>query len=225
MGGSIPAWAGEPSRQPGRGPQGALRSIPAWAGEPRCGRCIRLETAVYPRVGGGTGLFRCQCWLVGGLSPRGRGNPAPMGSMGRLSGSIPAWAGEPGSYGVNGQIIRVYPRVGGGTYCEAPAIEDDGGLSPRGRGNHTVHSIDRPFDGSIPAWAGEPTRRQERFMAGAVYPRVGGGTCAFRCANVPGWGLSPRGRGNLPEMNRKLVELGSIPAWAGEPRGSPPRLD
>ena len=31
-------------------------------------------------------------------------------------------------------------------------------------------------------------------------------------------GLSPRMRGNLPITNRGIVRLGSIPAYAGEPR-------
>ena len=54
------------------------------------------------------------------------------------------------------------------------------GLSPRGRGNRHRWNTgnDTMEQGSIPAWAGEPTAERLlpiRLRAG-VYPRVGGGT-------------------------------------------------
>ena len=101
-----------------------------------------------------------------GLSPRGRGNP------GRISKT-------------NGLTARVYPRVGGGTPADdrSGSMVLIAGLSPRGRGNHVLkppvlsssmrrvyprvgggthcyvgaHKLGR-FPGSIPAWAGEPSK-------------------------------------------------------------------
>ena len=49
-------------------------SIPAWAGEPLTGWRSPSTPRVYPRVGGGTFDFHYVGFIVGGLSPRGRGN-------------------------------------------------------------------------------------------------------------------------------------------------------
>ena len=50
------------------------------------------------------------------------------------------------------------------------------GLSPRVRGNPIANMVEGNFDGSIPACAGEPSRRLEPSRQGWVYPRVCGGT-------------------------------------------------
>ena len=93
MGGSIPAWAGEPPRQSFR----------------PCGR------EVYPRVGGGTAPTPTITSFLPGLSPRGRGNRTHSSVIPTYGRSIPAWAGEPDGRGSPGRGRRVYPRVGGGT--------------------------------------------------------------------------------------------------------------
>ena len=51
--------------------------------------------------------------------------------------------------------------------------------------------------GSIPAWAGEPTKGKDQQGQSKVYPRVGGGTLVVK--------------GVVQESSW------SIPAWAGEP--------
>ena len=70
-------------------------SIPACAGEPIY--IIRPVTLfqVYPRVCGGTTTAGLIYAAHRGLSPRVRGNPAPSRLHQRVSGSIPACAGEP----------------------------------------------------------------------------------------------------------------------------------
>ena len=50
-----------------------------------------------------------------------------------------------------------------------------------------------------------------------VYPRVGGGTLQGLFTRWLGSGLSPRGRGNLPDIRHLSLYPRSIPAWAGEP--------
>ena len=52
-----------------------VRSIPACAGEPATKAVAALRNEVYPRVCGGTGLGKLVPLLLGGLSPRVRGNP------------------------------------------------------------------------------------------------------------------------------------------------------
>ena len=139
-----------------------------------------------------------------GLSPRGRGEPS-------ASSATP----YPGS---------VYPRVGGGTYLRYWLLHMEPGLSPRGRGNLGHCAVLQVHQGSIPAWAGEPSRCCRSSTPGWVYPRVGGGTGLRPFAKVVHQGLSPRGRGNRLFPQVAGIDPGSIPAWAGEPWLSPPRL-
>ena len=70
---------------------------------------------------------------------------------------------------------------------------------------------------SIPACAGEPRGCERRRRGRGVYPRVCGGTTAFPAAAGAGQGLSPRVRGNHLDGVHDRLELGSIPACAGEP--------
>ena len=118
-------------------------------------------------------------------------------------------------------MSEVYPRVCGGTSPGNPYAARIGGLSPRVRGNRQRIPDTRKRPGSIPACAGEPTRRVLRAADGPVYPRVCGGTSPAGMRGWPEYGLSPRVRGNLRRGSAQPRHRGSIPACAGEPR--PPR--
>ena len=72
--------------------------------------------------------------------------------------------------------------------------------------------------GSIPAHAGEPPASRPSGTAPWVYPRACGGTTLARLRWCLSRGLSPRMRGNRLYGVAELVEVGSIPAHAGEPR-------
>ena len=91
------------------------RSIPACAGEPYPARLGLPLGKVYPRVCGGT----LNVVLLGnskqGLSPRVRGNLQDIPPSAICRRSIPACAGEPSSTSPAGYVLRVYPRVCGGT--------------------------------------------------------------------------------------------------------------
>ena len=132
-------------------------------------------------------------------------------------GSIPAWAGEPPHPAGNHEEALVYPRVGGGTPCGSRGAWICRGLSPRGRGNRLIHIGRGHRVGSIPAWAGEPAGMPGLPLLRRVYPRVGGGTRSPCRPRRRRRGLSPRGRGNLVWGVAEGGQLGSIPAWAGEP--------
>ena len=175
----------------------AIGSIPACAGEPECKPSPLQQSWVYPRVCGGT---------IPGLDLDGAGG--------------------------------VYPRVCGGTSRPPSPIRVLTGLSPRVRGNPKTNNRTRYAYGSIPACAGEPERQalglqgsipacagepcRERIatLIVAVYPRVCGGTRLILSVLRPIWGLSPRVRGNLSQNLTAADDTGSIPACAGEPRGS-----
>ena len=90
------------------------------------------------------------------------------------------------------------------------------GLSPRGRGKPGLVMPVKAIQGSIPAWAGETYSSKVAITAPPVYPRVGGGNtyCGFSLTRYNG--LSPRGRGKRRVFFPQLVDVGSIPAWAGE---------
>ena len=112
---------------------------------------------VYPRVGGGTISQINLPQAEQGLSPRGRGNRLVAVGLVTESWSIPAWAGEPALSGASLHHDRVYPRVGGGTLVRSHPGHGGIGLSPRGRGNPVHVLTSSEGNGSIPAWAGEPT--------------------------------------------------------------------
>ena len=194
-------------------------SIPAWAGEPKSRRSPRDLRRVYPRVGGGTTRRTSAKIATRGLSPRGRGNLQDPECRASIDGSIPAWAGEPGTKGPAMPRARVYPRVGGGTSSPAGPPIAKPGLSPRGRGNRYYRRRPGRMPGSIPAWAGEPHVERMNLSPTQVHPRVGGGTAYCNAEWIGAGGLSPRGRGNPGQRHAEdgRPRLGSIPAWAGEP--------
>ena len=192
-------------------------SIPACAGEPAA-TCARWWMArVYPRVCGGTLVEALRFDSFEGLSPRVRGNLVEVRVDFGHIGSIPACAGEPDRTRSAHPLARVYPRVCGGTPRSIRPRIQFTGLSPRVRGNRLVGAELLPAAGSIPACAGEPSRRAPARPGRRVYPRVCGGTSRSPCSSRRRSGLSPRVRGNRGFRGRAQIEPGSIPACAGEP--------
>ena len=154
---------------------------------------------------------------IRGLSPRLRGNHNARFSNAPVYGSIPAPAGEPFGCRLCRLKWPVYPRACGGTGGDHLALVEDGGLSPRLRGNH--ETADEALDrfGSIPAPAGEPAPPSTSISILTVYPRACGGTHQHRCFGILLAGLSPRLRGNHHPLQEARACNRSIPAPAGEP--------
>ena len=214
-----------------------LRSIPAWAGETVGYSCPAVGVSVYPRVGGGnTPSIRLRVYRSG-LSPRGRGKLADLPALHAKYRSIPAWAGETPALRILSIAFMVYPRVGGGnagaSWCPVqscwvyPRVGGGNsklvnaarrcyGLSPRGRGKLIHTPASRTSQRSIPAWAGETELMRAMYTTRGVYPRVGGGNASVCYENVAQSGLSPRGRGKRAGISDGRLQVGSIPAWAGE---------
>ena len=196
------------------------RSIPACAGEPVCIHRTRRADWVYPRVCGGTRLIVSGVNTVRGLSPRVRGNLSNGISRAETVRSIPACAGEPAWRSRTRNVIRVYPRVCGGTGFNGEGVITLDGLSPRVRGNRGAADARRQHDGSIPACAGEPRGHHARRPTRRVYPRVCGGTDGKTIQYYLDKGLSPRVRGNPTTDCAAPLWTRSIPACAGEPSGT-----
>ena len=150
--------------------------------------------------------------------PACAGEPHPVRHRAEAGRSIPACAGEPSFADAKQDDGRVYPRVCGGTPGRVPARGRLHGLSPRVRGNHAAGRGYGGGGGSIPACAGEPVLTPLIAFATRVYPRVCGGTAGMWRRKCGAKGLSPRVRGNQPDLFGQLQYLGSIPACAGEPR-------
>ena len=187
------------------------RSIPACAGEPSGGANSNPGGEVYPRVCGGTQAGLRRPSPPEGLSPRVRGNPPHPVPARPVPRSIPACAGEPMESAVGLSVLRVYPRVCGGTLDFAQPGSPIDGLSPRVRGNLRTPTRSPGMWGSIPAcagephtaevtWetkgAGEPSTYERKHRRAGVYPRVCGGTQRRTAASAVCGGLSPRVRGN-----------------------------
>ena len=209
--------------RPPRRAQRRSGSIPASAGEPDRGQAGRINKRVYPRECGGTDHRLLGDRVRQGLSPRVRGNRCPPCVPPFRSGSIPASAGEPTVIRLSRRSSRVYPRECGGTPSCRSNVKWSWGLSPRVRGNPDYAEGDQALFGSIPASAGEPSRRTPMSSTTRVYPRECGGTLGEHLLGVVTAGLSPRVRGN-PEAKRiGRLAARSIPASAGEPGARPSR--
>ncbi len=193
--GLSPRVRGNLERRAGGG--GWLGSIPARAGEPWDAAGLGSGVWVYPRACGGTLITHPDFPLATGLSPRVRGNLQASCGRAREDGSIPARAGEPGRPGRRPAMTWVYPRACGGTLVRPTEAVSVAGLSPRVRGNPLDESVPPGRTWSIPARAGEPTRRARSMTAPRVYPRACGGTVVEFGKTLRLSGLSPRVRGNL----------------------------
>ena len=213
--GLSPRMRGNRNRRRPTDPSGG--SIPAHAGEPYLDIRRRHNNAVYPRACGGTAIATEYDRVVGGLSPRMRGNLGRASGQVQVDGSIPAHAGEPTRPSSRPCLRWVYPRACGGTRDNTCCLVQPKGLSPRMRGNRRAVVVEDLAHGSIPAHAGEPRDVAFRRDLQQVYPRACGGTRRKRSGSPKAPGLSPRMRGNQIFNLLNAAFHGSIPAHAGEP--------
>ena len=154
--------------------------------------------------------------MVQGVSPRVRGKLQAERLAQPPQRSIPACAGEAGASGRALAMMRVYPRVCGGSHMRHPRLHLYRGLSPRVRGKPADAAQESTSQRSIPACAGEAVGNRTSSANGRVYPRVCGGSFSFSGHRFPPQGLSPRVRGK-PGLGLQLDEAArSIPACAGE---------
>ena len=174
-------------------------------------------SAVYPRLRGGSVVVRQHFALDCGLSPPTRGipqYPRPRRSRRR---SIPAYAGDPSAAAGYRVDTGVYPRLRGGSRTDIPNASAITGLSPPTRGIRVKPCDHVVKPRSIPAYAGDPVRRQLVVHLEQVYPRLRGGSHRSCDASAALIGLSPPTRGILALDDFGNALAGSIPAYAGDP--------
>ena len=132
------------------------RSIPAYAGDPAHKRGICPLPEVYPRLRGGSRPRFVTVRSVEGLSPPTRGIRYHTPRTSQVSGSIPAYAGDPRQGHRFARSQKVYPRLRGGSRRASPPPPPARGLSPPTRGILGVVNAARLRSRSIPAYAGDP---------------------------------------------------------------------
>ena len=192
-------------------------TIPAWAGQPSSARWSPCRRRDHPRVGGATGCEHVAAAVPDGPSPRGRGNLAEKLELADVKGTIPAWAGQPRSGSRPPRPPSDHPRVGGATGSWRAMAAAERGPSPRGRGNPRGEHHGRRRLWTIPAWAGQPLDENPHMTVDEDHPRVGGATPRVPSRQISACGPSPRGRGNHEVIGNASQLVGTIPAWAGQP--------
>ena len=105
----------------------------------------------------------------------------------------------------------------GGTGASGQAQLGGQGLSPHVRGNLEPVGQVIALPGPIPACAGEPASAAGTTMTLWAYPRMCGGTAWAWRRRWASLGLSPHVRGNLDHHAFAELDIGPIPACAGEP--------
>ena len=151
-----------------------------------------------------------------GPSPRVRGKRPSVPPARRTSGSIPASAGETIRSIATRARCSVHPRECGGNTRPAPVAPYSPGPSPRVRGKHCSIVTVSTGGGSIPASAGETSRRSASDSVGGVHPRECGGNNVEHDQRSQVRGPSPRVRGKPVRGDTEELRSRSIPASAGE---------
>ncbi len=197
---------------------GCCGSISAWAEDPPRCTCRRCRSRVDLRVGGGSQVAALLRAAEYGRSPRGRRIHARGSRAEAPRRSISAWAEDPGHDRGAGPSRPVDLRVGGGSMEVCECRHCYYGRSPRGRRIPAIGVHDLIDRGSISAWAEDPVSRRATRASARVDLRVGGGSGSFFFAILSSMGRSPRGRRILELRADRRRHLGSISAWAEDPR-------
>ncbi len=223
-----PSWRGLSPRVRGK-PCPAIAApsnsgpIPASAGETDCGASGGLAGWAYPRECGGNLSMLALATAPLGLSPRVRGKPLDDPDEADGGGPIPASAGETEQILRTHLLPRAYPRECGGNAADSRGDIPVWGLSPRVRGKQQAAALVHPRRGPIPASAGETPWTAVSNALARAYPRECGGNREIHFWVGGLAGLSPRVRGKRKVAGKMSINLGPIPASAGETRaGSAP---
>ena len=214
--GPSPRVRGSPERNLQSGLWGG--TIPACAGEPMAWLRSRPALGDHPRVCGGAADANHWAGVRAGPSPRVRGSPFDGEQPVLPPGPIPACAGEPSRTGVSVQRSRDHPRVCGGANNVFFARSPISGPFPRVRGSPSRILLSGELSGTIPACAGEPPRLLSVKGDHRDHPRVCGGADLCGSLGMALDGPSPRVRGSRRMGSGWDLDLGTIPACAGEPR-------
>ncbi len=195
----------------------AAGPIPARAGQPKILSRQREPIWAYPRSRGATMAPGPGTVSRAGLSPLARGNPIIQAMTVTCRRPIPARAGQPPVEFIHRNGIGAYPRSRGATYRSTGSAPHLRGLSPLARGNRKDSRMYWKVTGPIPARAGQPVAASRCRTPRRAYPRSRGATHGEVSVCMARPGLSPLARGNRIDARVFGVDLGPIPARAGQP--------
>ena len=195
-------------------PQG---SIPAHAGQPTRPSTSATSGRVHPRSRGAASMAMLASSSTSGPSPLTRGSPHACHRNHRPQGSIPAHAGQPTWQCASFCRLWVHPRSRGAATSPAGLAHLQQGPSPLTRGSPTLQERQVHAAGSIPAHAGQPTKRRPTALWSRVHPRSRGAAPHHDGCTHWHMGPSPLTRGSPDEAPAVAAHFGSIPAHAGQP--------
>ena len=199
-----------------------IRLIPASAGQTRSLRLWWMWLTAHPRECGADLLPQHLLRLLKGSSPRVRGRRDCRRRHRARIGLIPASAGQTHHHLSTVGRNTAHPReCGADRGAFSPRISSVGS-SPRVRGRRRGCNDHDPAGGLIPASAGQ-TRTRARSQPGqGAHPRECGADRLVFFVRGYAVGSSPRVRGRLRASMAVRVEIGLIPASAGQTRTAVP---
>ena len=169
--------------------------IPACAGNTSSGHVLDLIYRDHPRVCGEHLPSFLLPSFIAGSSPRVRGTPGGALVDLRMTGIIPACAGNTAWPWLRWLMFRDHPRVCGEHLDGGFAPRRCGGSSPRVRGTHGRHVQNRTLAGIIPACAGNTPAKAASPSRNRDHPRVCGEHSVTASGHACMRGSSPRVRG------------------------------
>ena len=211
--GSSPRMRG--TRIPTTLSTGATGIIPAYAGNTFFLTMLVEPMRDHPRVCGEHTGRTPQTRATWGSSPRMRGTLSDSSPRARLTGIIPAYAGNTKPMLIWWMSPRDHPRVCGEHRLIGGRRHGAVGSSPRMRGTPRLKPSFPTIIGIIPAYAGN-TPGPARCRAGPWdHPRVCGEHQSAPTKTVQRKGSSPRMRGTPNGVEYRIADTGIIPAYAG----------
>ena len=169
----------------------------------------------HPRMRGEHGAHPVAFGLVPGSSPHARGTPNRVIRSGRITGIIPACAGNTSADAARPYPLRDHPRMRGEHQTGHWVDHDPMGSSPHARGTPRTGRGRASSRGIIPACAGNTTVRRSSPSRRRDHPRMRGEHTAVSPSSVSVWGSSPHARGTLRRIEHAAHPGGIIPACAG----------
>ena len=230
--GSSPRMRGTPEDLPED--SFVLGIIPAYAGNTRIVSSPFRRIWDHPRVCGEHETLPHVQLDIEGSSPRMRGTPAITPPSVRLTGIIPAYAGNTNSVSHTIGTSGDHPRVCGEHHGAESDSEGLEGSSPRMRGTPAPRTgISRPT-GIIPAYAGNTCACSRPRSRRRDHPRVCGEHLGISCRQDRRPGIIPAYAGNTSECPYHRWYSWDHPRVCGEHRrrksyqcsggGSSPRM-